>query len=138
MNIYKKHSNDNPLYRIWKSIRQKCQNPNNKTFKTFGAKGLYFYPEWEDFDVFSDWSLSNGYHDHLSLVRYDESKSYAQSLEWAQTYGTEEAIVLYSDFDVDASGGDGSLNPNSTYRNWQWVMTRNGGGAWVLQTWGYG
>jgi DNA-binding XRE family transcriptional regulator len=76
MNIYKKHSNDNPLYRIWKSIRQKCQNPNNKTFKTFGAKGLYFYPEWEDFDVFSDWSLSNGYHDHLSLVRYDESKSY--------------------------------------------------------------
>lgn len=76
MNIYKKHSNDNPLYLIWKSIRQKCQNPNNRAYKTFGAKGLYFYPEWEDFDVFSDWSLSHGYHDHLSLVRYDESKSY--------------------------------------------------------------
>jgi hypothetical protein len=74
----------------------------------------------------------------MTAIRYDESKSYAQSLEWAQTYGTEEAIVLYSDFDVDASGGDGSLNPNSTYRNWQWVMTRNGGGKWNLRTWGYG
>ena len=74
----------------------------------------------------------------MTAIRYDEGKSYAQSLEWANTYGAEEAIVLYSDFDVDASGGDGSLNPNSTYRNWQWVLTRNGGGAWVLQTWGYG
>ena len=74
----------------------------------------------------------------MTAIRYDESKSYAQSLEWAQTYGTEEAIVLYSDFDVDASGGDGSLNPNSTYRNWQWVLTRNGGGKWNLRTWGYG
>ena len=74
----------------------------------------------------------------MTAIRYDESKSYAQSLEWANTYGTEEAIVLYSDFDVDGSGGDGSLNPNSTYRNWQWVLTRNGGGEWNLRTWGYG
>ena len=74
----------------------------------------------------------------MTAIRYDESKSYAQSLEWANTYGAEEAIVLYSDFDVDASGGDESLNPNSTYRNWQWVLTRNGGGKWNLRTWGYG
>ena len=74
----------------------------------------------------------------MTAIRYDESKSYAQSLEWANTYGAEEAIVLYSDFDVDASGGDGSLNPNSTYRNWQWLLTRNGGGEWNLRTWGYG
>ena len=46
--------------------------------------------------------------------------------------------LLDSVFYVDASGSDGSLNPNSTYTNWQWVLTRDRGGKWVLRTWGYG
>ena len=74
----------------------------------------------------------------MTKIEYIESKSNAASVEWAQQYGTDQAIVLYSSFDVDASGGDGSLNPNSTYNNWQWVLTRDAGGDWVLRTWGYG
>lgn len=74
----------------------------------------------------------------MTKIEYDEGKSRATSVEWAQQYGADEAIVLYSSFDVDASGGDGSLNPNSTYNNWQWILTRDEGGKWVLRTWGYG
>lgn len=74
----------------------------------------------------------------MTKIEYDESRSHAAALEWARQYGAEEAIVLYSSFDVDASGGDGSLNPNSTYNNWQWVLTREADGKWVLRTWGYG
>lgn len=74
----------------------------------------------------------------MTKIAYSEEKSGAAALEWARQYGADEGIVLYSSFDVDASGGDGSLNPNSTYRNWQWVLTRNKGGNWVLRTWGYG
>ena len=74
----------------------------------------------------------------MTKIEYIESKSEPAAREWAQQYGADEAIVLYSVFDVDASGGDGSLNPNSTYSNWQWVLTRNQGEDWVLRTWGYG
>ena len=74
----------------------------------------------------------------MTKIEYDENKSREESVEWAQQYGAEEAIVLHSSFDVDASGGDGSLNPNSTYNNWQWILTRDVGGKWVLRTWGYG
>lgn len=74
----------------------------------------------------------------MTKIEYIESRSQAASVEWAQQYGADEAIVLYSGFDVDASGGDGSLNPNSTYNNWQWILTRDEGGEWVLRTWGYG
>ena len=38
---------------------------------------------------------------------------------------------------IVCAGGDGSLNPNSTYRNYQWILTRSSG-RWELQTWGYG
>lgn len=74
----------------------------------------------------------------MSKIEYNEEKSAGAASQWAQQYGAEEGIVLYSSFDVDASGGDGSLNPNSTYTKWQWVLTRDAGGEWVLRTWGYG
>ena len=74
----------------------------------------------------------------LLNLRYDEEKTQAEAEEWAAQYGADEAIVLYSDFEVDSSGGDGSLNPDSTYRNWKWILIRNRREAWELKTWGYG
>lgn len=56
---------------------------------------------------------------------------------WAKQYSVDEAIVLYSSFVVDASGGDGSLNPNTTYENWQWILIRNEGEPWKHATHGY-
>ena len=72
----------------------------------------------------------------LKNLRYDEPLAEQQG--WAEQYGADEAIVLLSDFHVYRFGGDGSLNPNENYINWQWILTRSGGGEWELQTWGYG
>lgn len=74
----------------------------------------------------------------LLELTYDEEFSADRGREWAEQYGAEEAIVLTSSFEVGESGGDGSLNPNSTYSNWQWILTRSGGGFWKLRTSGYG
>ena len=49
-----------------------------------------------------------------------------------------EAIVIGSSFDVDSSGGDGSLNPNSTYTRWEWILVRSNGGSWRHVDHGYG
>ena len=42
----------------------------------------------------------------------------------------DKVIVLVSSFDTDSFGGDGSLNPNSTYDNWKWIMGKKQGGRW--------
>ncbi len=48
--------------------------------------------------------------------------------DWADRNNADEVIVLLSSFDVDSSGGDGSLNPNSTYSDWKWILVRTDGG----------
>ncbi|NLK98829.1 MAG: DUF4829 domain-containing protein [Epulopiscium sp.] len=50
----------------------------------------------------------------------------------------ENVIVLLSNFDVDSSGGDGSLNPNSTYSDWNWILIRDSKASnWQVDDWGY-
>lgn len=58
--------------------------------------------------------------------------------QWANQYNSDQAIILVSSFDVGSSGGDGSLNPNSTYTEWQWILVRDEGGNWRHATHGYG
>ena len=64
----------------------------------------------------------------------DFSKDYQ---EWIDRYNANEVIVLLSSFDVDSSGGDGSLNPNSTYEDWMWILVRTGDNKWIHVDHGY-
>lgn len=57
--------------------------------------------------------------------------------DWADRNNADEVIVLLSSFDVAASGADGSLNPNSTYSDWNWILVRTNGGQWVHVDHGY-
>ena len=74
---------------------------------------------------------------YLISLTYDEALSMLYCDNWSSKYAADEALILTSVFDVGPTGGDGSLNPNSTYSNWQWILTRNAGEPWSLQTWGY-
>lgn len=56
----------------------------------------------------------------------------------AEWYDADEVIVLISSFDVDSTGGNGSLEPNHTYSGWDWVLVRSQGGAWRHVDHGYG
>lgn len=50
----------------------------------------------------------------------------------------ENTIGLMSNFTTDSHGGDGSLNPNSTYNNWIWILTReNKNSNWKVQDAGF-
>lgn len=64
----------------------------------------------------------------------DRSKDHQ---DWADRNNADEVIVLLSSFDVDSSGGDGSLNPNSTYSDWSWILVRTNGGKWQHVDHGY-
>ncbi len=73
----------------------------------------------------------------LKEIAYIGDDAAAAFAEWQQQYQVDEVIILVSSFEVDASGGDGSLEPNSTYENWQWILGRKDGGQWEHLTHGY-
>ena len=73
----------------------------------------------------------------LIEISYAGDETSADFVEWAQRIDGDEVIVLVSSFNVDASGGDGSLNPNSTYTKWMWIMARQEGGKWQHVDHGY-
>ena len=71
----------------------------------------------------------------LSYIGDDKLGAYG---EYAVRNGADEVIVLASEFDVGSGGGDGSLNPNETYKNWNWILVRDHGGDWRHVDHGYG
>lgn len=74
----------------------------------------------------------------MTALRYTALSGNDSNTEWAAQYDAEEAMVLYSDFTVDDSGRSESLNPNSTYTDWQWVLVRHAGEKWKIATCGLG
>jgi len=65
------------LYGVWTNIKTRCTNPNNKRYKDYGGRGITICPEWaNDYIVFRDWSLSNGYQEGLQINRINNNGNY--------------------------------------------------------------
>ena len=106
--------------------------------------------EWEHSDIYTDADIQAAmdtvmtYFETefqgctLTELRYPGDALSDLFTQWAQEYNTDEAIVLYSSFDTDASGDDGSLEPNTTYDDFQWILVRDNGGTWEVKTYGHG
>lgn len=73
----------------------------------------------------------------LTEIYYAGDDVSAEYQDWADRHNADEVIVLLSSFDVDSSGGDGSLNSDSTYDNWSWILVRTTGGEWKHVDHGY-
>jgi len=50
------------LYRVWRGMRQRCEDSNTKDYKRYGGRGISVCEEWKnDFEIFESWMLGNGY-----------------------------------------------------------------------------
>ena len=76
---------DTRLYKIWVGMKMRCHNPNNTSYKNYGARGIKVCKEWLcDFENFYKWSMNNGYDDTLSIDRMNVNEDYSPSnCRWA-------------------------------------------------------
>lgn len=65
-----------PVYAVWDSMLQRCENPNNKYYKDYGGRGIKVCDEWHDVRAFIDWALTNGWQRGLTLDRIDNDGNY--------------------------------------------------------------
>lgn len=65
------------LYRIYKHMMNRCYNTNDTSYQRYGAKGITVCDEWQTFEPFMSWALSNGYNDKLTIDRIDFTLGYS-------------------------------------------------------------
>jgi hypothetical protein len=66
-----------PLYGIWVGMKQRCSNPKNSVYRYYGGRGISVIQSWkDDFNVFMDWALENGYVSGLQIDRRDNDGNY--------------------------------------------------------------
>lgn len=80
------YSDSEPLYGVWEQMRSRCNNPNNKRYKNYGALGVTVCTEWSDYGAFREWAFANGYEpaaagakrgERLSIDRIDPTEGYS-------------------------------------------------------------
>lgn len=42
-----------PLYRVWRQLKQRCNNPNNPHYKYYGGRGIKISHRWDDYLTFA-------------------------------------------------------------------------------------
>lgn len=113
------------LYRVWCAMKERCGNPNCRSYKHYGAKGISVCDEWAtDFASFRSWAMANGYADDLTIDRIDckgnyepgncrfvttavQNRNYSRNrfvtyngqtkcvADWADEFGLNRATVLW-------------------------------------------
>lgn len=116
----KKH----PLYGKWCAMKERCNNPNNKRYARYGARGIKVCEEWNSFENFYKWSIENGWSPEMTIDRIDNDKGYSPEncryvtrkvqnrnysknhnitykgetmclADWADRFGINRATILY-------------------------------------------
>lgn len=92
------------LYDIFGSMKVRCYNRNDKSYRFYGGRGIKICEEWlNDKNSFVNWALDNGYEEGLTIDRINSDKDYCpENCRWV------------------------TLNDNARYKSSTSILTVNG------------
>lgn len=76
------------LYSVWLNIKDRCYNPNNNHYKSYGGRDITMCEEWlNDYLAFRNWCIGNGYleeiresgRNNITIDRIDVNGKYEPS-----------------------------------------------------------
>lgn len=94
-----KRNHLHPLYVIWNSMRQRCSDPNVRSFHRYGGRGIKVL--WSSYEEFKN-DMGHDYKPGLSIDRIDNDGHYCKgNCRWAtrseQAYNTSHTRFLEMD-----------------------------------------
>jgi len=86
---------NHPLYHLYYSIKMKCNNPKNPSYKNFGAKGITLCEEWEKgWLPFYGWCMSNGWEKGLFVERKNFAEEYSPDNCFISTESCHQSKIM--------------------------------------------
>ena len=87
------------LYNTWRNMKARCNCKTNPRYKDYGARGISIYDEWQTFENFYEWAISNGYNENLTIDRINVNKNYEpNNCRWIplskQAYNKRDSLIF--------------------------------------------
>lgn len=65
------------LFGVWRNMMKRCYDKESERYYTYGERGIVVCDEWKnDFKVFAEWALKNGWRVGLSIERQNINGNY--------------------------------------------------------------
>ena len=87
-------------YTIWCNMLSRCENPQSKSYKHYGKRGIMVCDKWHTFECFWD-DMGATYQDDLTLERKDVNGHYCpENCTWAtiREQANNKTVTHYVDY----------------------------------------